>query len=92
MFQAATKMAPTFDPAWAGYTAMLFTNNQPAKAVALAQQYANANPKRVQAMFIYASALATTRKFDLALSEYQKVLAVDPKNAAALPAYGTDLR
>ena len=62
---------------------MMFTENQPAKALALAQQYAAANPNRVQAMFIYAGALATNKKYDQSLAEYQKAATADPKNAAA---------
>ena len=34
------KMYPTFDTAWADYVALMFGTNQPAKALALASQYA----------------------------------------------------
>ena len=40
------KMYPTFDAAWADYVCLMFGTNQPAKALALANQYAAANPNR----------------------------------------------
>ena len=59
---------------------MMFATNNPAKAMTLASQYAAANPNRPAAHFIYASALATTKKFNQAIQEYQKVIQLDPKS------------
>ena len=75
----------------AHYIAMLFSSNQAAKGVAIAQQYAAANPKRVQAIYIYASALASTKKYDQALTEYQKAHAARSQVARGLCAYRSDL-
>ena len=83
MFQTALHFNPAYDGAMANYIAMMFATNEAPKGVALAEQYAAANPKRTTALFIYASALATTKKYDQALAEYQKALQVDPKSAAA---------
>ena len=82
-FQTALKIYPQYDSAMADYVGMMFATNNPAKAVALASQYAAANPNRTQAHFLYASALATTKKFDQALEEYQKVIQVEPSSMLA---------
>ncbi len=82
-FQTALKIYPQYDAAMADYVSMMFVTNNPAKAVALASQYAAANPNRAQAHFIYASALATTKKFDQALQEFQKVTQIEPSSLMA---------
>jgi tetratricopeptide (TPR) repeat protein len=82
-FQATIKMYPTFDSAWADYVALMFGTSQPAKALALANQYVTANPNRAQAHFMYGSALATSKKYDAALAEFQKVLQLEPKSMMA---------
>jgi Flp pilus assembly protein TadD len=61
----------------------MFGTNQPAKALALANQYVTANPNRASAHFINASALATAKKYEQATSEFQKVLQIDPKSVMA---------
>jgi len=61
MFQTALKIYPTYDNAVAHYVALLFGTNEGPKALAVASQYAAANPNRPPAIYIYASALATTR-------------------------------
>jgi tetratricopeptide (TPR) repeat protein len=83
-FQTALKIYPQYDAAMGDYVGMMFATNNPAKAVALAAQYAAANPNRTQAHFLYGSALATTKKFDQAIEEFQKVIQIDP---SALMAY-----
>jgi len=65
------------------YVALLFSINQPDKAVTLARNYAAANNNRAAAHFIYASALATVKKFDAAVDEFRKVLEIDPKSIMA---------
>ena len=82
-FQAAIKIYPNFDAAWADYISLMFGTNQPAKGLALANQYATSNPNRASAHFINASALATARKYDQAMAEFQKVLQIDPKSMMA---------
>ena len=82
-FQTALKMYPQYDTALADYVSLMFATNNPAKAMALASQYAAANPNRAAAHFIYGSALASTRKFDQAIQEYQKVVQLDPKSLMA---------
>ena len=82
-FQTALKLYPQYDAALADYVSMMFSTNNPAKALAIASQYAAANPNRAAAHFIYASALATTRKFDQALQEFQKVVQIDPTSVMA---------
>ena len=82
-FQIALKIYPQYDAAVSSYVAMLFSMNQPDKAVMMAHNYAAANPNRPTAHFLYASALATTRKLDPAMDEYQKVIQIDPKNLMA---------
>jgi tetratricopeptide (TPR) repeat protein len=79
-FQTTIKMYPTFDSAWGDYIALMFGTNQPAKALALANQYATANPNRASAHFMNGSALATAKKYDAASAEFQKVLQIDPKS------------
>ena len=49
----------------------------------MANQYAAANPNRASAHFIYGSALATAKKYDQAMAEFQKVLQIDPKSMMA---------
>jgi predicted Zn-dependent protease len=66
-FQTALKMYPQYDSAMANYVSLMFSTNNPAKAIALASQYAAANAGRPAAHFIYASSLATTKKFDQAI-------------------------
>ncbi len=82
-FQATIKMYPTFDSAWGDYITLLFGTNQPAKALALANQYVTANPNRPSAHFMNGSALATAKKYDVAVAEFQKVLQLDPKSMMA---------
>jgi tetratricopeptide (TPR) repeat protein len=82
-FQTALKIYPQYDGAMADYVKLMFATNNPAKAVALASQYAAANPNRPQAHLIYASALASTKKFDQALQEFQKVAEIDPSSLTA---------
>ncbi len=82
-FQTALKMYPQYDAAMADYVSMMFATNNPAKGVALAGQYASANPNRAQAHFIYGSALASAKKYDQALQEYQKVVQIDPSSLMA---------
>lgn len=82
-FQTALKIYPQYDAAMADYVNMMFLMNNAAKGVALAGQYAAANPNRAQAHFIYGSALATTKKYDQALQEYQKVIQLDPSSLMA---------
>ena len=82
-FQTAIKMYPTYDAAWADYISLMFGTNQSAKALALANQYATANPNRASAHFINASALATAKKYDQAIAEFQKVIQIDPKSMMA---------
>jgi tetratricopeptide (TPR) repeat protein len=82
-FQTSIKTYPTFDAAWADYISLMFGTNQPAKALALANQYVTANPNRASAHFINASALATAKKYEQATSEFQKVLQIDPKSVMA---------
>ena len=82
-FQTALKIYPQYDTALADYVSLMFSTNNPAKAMALASQYAAANPNRAAAHFIYGSALATTKKFDQAIQEYQKVVQLDPKSLMA---------
>src|SRR5208283_4530629 len=77
-YQAALKIYPQYDKAMADYVNMMFATNNPGKAVALAGQYAAANPNRANAHFIYANTLANTKKLDQAIQEYQKVLQIDP--------------
>jgi tetratricopeptide (TPR) repeat protein len=79
-FQITTKMYPTFDTAWADYISLMFGTNQAPKALALASQYVAANPNRAQAHFINASALATVKKYDQAMAEFQKAVQIDPKS------------
>jgi tetratricopeptide (TPR) repeat protein len=79
-FQTALKIYPQYDTALADYVAAEFGMKQPEKAVGIASQYAAANPSRSSAHFIYASALATARKWDQAIQEFQKVLQLDPKS------------
>jgi tetratricopeptide (TPR) repeat protein len=62
---------------------LMFATNQPAKALALANQYVTANPNRASAHFLYGSALATTRKYEPAMAEFQKVLQIEPKSTMA---------
>ena len=81
--QTALKIYPQYDGAMADWVSMMFATNNPAKAVALAGQYAAANPNRAGAHFIYGSALATTKKFDQALSEFQKVVQIEPSSLMA---------
>ncbi len=82
-FQIALKLYPQYDTALADYVSLMFSTNNPAKAMALASQYAAANPNRAAAHFIYGSALASTKKLDQALQEYQKVIQLDPKSVMA---------
>ena len=82
-FQAALRIYPTYDAAVGDYVAMMFGTGQARKGVAIASQYAAANPGRSQAHFIYATALASEKKLDQALAEYQKTLQIDPKSVAA---------
>jgi tetratricopeptide (TPR) repeat protein len=82
-FQTVIKMYPTFDGAWADYISLMFGTNQTPKALALANQFATANPNRASAHFINGSALATAKKYDQALVEFQKVLQIDPKSMMA---------
>ncbi len=82
-FQYTIKMYPTYDSAWADYVALLFGTNQSAKALALANEYATANPNRASAHFMNGSALATAKKYDAATAEFQKVLQIDPKSMLA---------
>jgi tetratricopeptide (TPR) repeat protein len=79
-FQTALKLYPHYDAAMADYVSLMFSTNNPAKGVTLASSYAANNPTRARAHFIYASALARTRKFDQAVEEYQRVLQIDPKS------------
>ncbi len=89
-FQYTIKMYPTYDSAWADYVALLFGTNQSAKALALANQYATANPNRASAHFMNGSALATAKKYDAAMAEFQKVLQIDPKSMMAYVRIGSD--
>jgi len=82
-FQTALKIYPQYDAAMADYVSLMFATNNPAKAVALAGQYATANPNRPAAHFLYGSALATDKKFDQALQEFQKVIQIDPSSLMA---------
>lgn len=82
-FQITIKTYPTFDTAWADYISLMFGTNQTPKALALANQYVTANPNRASAHFINGSALATAKKYDQAMSEFQKVLQIDPKSMMA---------
>ncbi len=77
-FQTALKLYPQYDAALANYVNMMFSMNNAPKALAIAGQYAAANPTRPAAHFIYGSALATARKFDQALLEFEKVVQLDP--------------
>ncbi len=52
---------------------------QPQKALDFANQYLSANQGRATAHYIYASALATDKKFDQAIPEYQKAIDLEPK-------------
>jgi Flp pilus assembly protein TadD len=79
-FDTAMKLNPQFDGAMGEYVGMLFALNQGPKAVQIASQYAAANPNRAGAQFIYASALANSRKLDEAVSEYQKAIQLEPKS------------
>ena len=58
---------------------MLFGLNQGPKALQVAKQYLDTNPNRAGAHFIYASALANSKKYDEAIPEYQKAIQMDPK-------------
>src|ERR1019366_4209829 len=71
-FHTAMRLNPQFDTALDQYVAMLFGLNQAPKAVETAKQYATANPNRAAAQFIYAQALANTRKLDEAIPEYKQ--------------------
>jgi Flp pilus assembly protein TadD len=73
------KLNPQYDGAVGEYIAMLFGTNQGAKALQVADQYVTANPNRAAAHFIYASALANSKKFDESIPEYQKAIQLDPK-------------
>ena len=74
------KLNPQYDGAMGEYIAMLFGLNQGPKALQVANQYATANPNRAAAHYIYASALANSKKLDEAISEYQKAIQLDPKS------------
>jgi len=82
-FQTALKLNPQYDGAASEYVAMLFALNQGPKAVQVANQYLTSNPNRGAAHFIYASALANSKKFDEAIPEYRKAIELEPK--ALLP-------
>jgi tetratricopeptide (TPR) repeat protein len=82
-FQMAIKMYPTYDAAWADYISLMFGTQQPAKALALANQYVTANPNRASAHFINASALGTAKKYDQSIAEFQKVIQIEPKSMMA---------
>jgi len=82
-FQTALKINPQYDTAVGEYVAMLFGLNQGPKALQVANQYLTANPNRSGAHFIYASALATSKKYDEAVSEYQKAIQLEPKSVVS---------
>ena len=79
-FQTAMKLNPQYDSAMGEYVAMLFGLNQGPKALQVASQYATANPNRAAAQFIYASALANSKKLDEAIPVYQKAIQLEPKS------------
>ena len=58
---------------------MLFGLNQGPKALQFAKQYLDSNPNRAGAHFIYASALANSKRYDEAIPEYQKAIQMEPK-------------
>jgi Flp pilus assembly protein TadD len=78
-FQTALKLNPQYDVAVGEYVQMLYATNQGPKASQVANQYVTANPNRAQAHFIYASTLANSRRFDEAISEFQKAIQIEPK-------------
>ena len=78
-FQTTLKLNPQYDAAVGEYVGMLFALNQGPKGLQIANQYAMANPNRATAQFIYASALANSKKFDEAIAEYQKAIQLEPK-------------
>ena len=87
-FQTAMKLNPQYDSAMGEYVGMLFGLNQGPKALQVASQYATANPNRVAAQFIYASALANSKKLDEAIPVYQKAIQLEPKVAVVIYAIG----
>jgi Flp pilus assembly protein TadD len=78
-FQTALKLNPQYDVAVGEYVQMLYQLNQGPKALQIANQYATANPNGAQAHFIYAAALANSRRFDEAIPEFQKSIQLEPK-------------
>jgi len=82
-FQTALKLSPQFDGAAAEYVAMLFSIGQGPKGLQVAKQYLDSNPNRAGAQFIYASALANSKRYDEAIAEYKKAIQTEPK--ALLP-------
>jgi Flp pilus assembly protein TadD len=79
-FQTALKLNPQYDGAMGEYVAMLFSLNQGPKALQVANQYAIANPNHAAAQFIYASALANSKKLAESVPYYQKAIELEPKS------------
>ena len=78
-FQTALKLNPQYDVAAGEYVGMLFGLNQGPKALQVAKQYLDTNPNRAGAHFLYASALANSKRYDEAIPEYQKAIQMEPK-------------
>jgi tetratricopeptide (TPR) repeat protein len=78
-FQTALKLNPQYDAAAGEYVSLQFGLNQGPKALQFAKQYLDSNPNRAGAHFIYASALANTKRYDEAIPEYQKAIQIEPK-------------
>ena len=82
-FQTALKLNPQYDAAVGEYVQMLFAINQGQKGMQVAKQYLDSNPDRAGAQFIYASALANSKKYDEAIPGYQKAIQLEPKGILA---------
>ncbi len=81
-YQAATKVAPKFDTAWASYIAMLFRRTR-ARRHWVSRPVRHRQPdSRAGTVYLWFRS-GHLKQFDKSLAEYQKAINADPKNAAA---------